>query len=330
MLNQGTLKFISLTNLNQEKIKLNDVFYTNSASALVSDPLIDMNWPGRPKRNGPAVTTDLQRPRRASPVLGTRRRSSSRGSSETDLSICLSAAAADSGAGPGQFLKILLICPLNYFFLFVLGNVSFALPGTGSSSTPTTSGKPPIFPLSEKPLGCSSRSSTDLNRSDFHSAITKYWVLWKIINSLFDYFRRHCYSTFSSFNPNEPAPPHPTPTKRTKASNALASRPYSAFIPRASNSTALKRTSFELEPDSLDRDQQVETGRRKSDFLSRYECLMTRAQAVIQAMDGLDFDQRKKKDVTDSDEEVEFNEEEVLQLCKGNEKKPRFLFVTRE
>jgi hypothetical protein len=83
-----------------------------------------------------------------------------------------------------------------------------------------------------------------------------------------------------------------------------------------------------LDPDSLDRDQQVEAGRRKSDYLSRYECLMTRAQAVMQAMDGLDFDERKKKENPDSDEEVEFNEEEVLQLCKGisHSNKSAFLY----
>jgi len=131
-------------------------------------------------------------------------------------------------------------------------------------------------------------------------------------------FRRHILNAaYSTFNPNEPAPPHPSPNKRTKSSNALASRPHSAFIPRFNNTVSLKCASFEIDKDDVNQEARAEVSRRKSDFLSRYECLMNRAQALMQAMDGLEIDESRKKDVSDSDAEIEFNEEEVLQLCKG-------------
>jgi hypothetical protein len=87
-------------------------------------------------------------------------------------------------------------------------------------------------------------------------------------------------TTSPAFNPNEPAPPPPTPTKRTKAPNALAARPQSAFIPRPREGP-LKKTSFELEPDVGARANPVPAARRRSDFLSRYESLMQRAQVRI-------------------------------------------------
>lgn len=228
---------------------------SSGTSVPISDPLIDANWPGRPKRNGTTVTSDLPRMRRASPVAtvpssGSRQRSTSRGSSETDLTINVSAASE-----------------------------AFAGPGSGSSSTPSTSGKPPIFPSPERTPNLATRSSQqDLFPShrpseDVPAFVREFAARRRSSNSNSS---PNNAATTSTFNPNEPAPPPPTPTKRTKAPNALAARPHSAFIPRLQGSH--KRTSFELEPDVESRSGPVPAARRRSDFLTRYENLMQRAQ----------------------------------------------------
>ena len=92
--------------------------------------------------------------------------------------------------------------------------------------------------------------------------------------------RRRNNASAASFNPNEPAPPPPTPTKRVKPANALAARPHSAFIPRLEG--AHKKTSFELEPEVGSLTGPVPAARRRSDFLTRYENLMQRAQVLVQ------------------------------------------------
>ena len=102
----------------------------------ISDPLIDANWPGRPKRNGvtTASSEHVSKVRRASPVTAPARpRSSSRGSSETDLTINV-AAAAEASQGTNSN-------------------------STPNSSTPGTSGKPPIFPSPERTPNAGTRTS---------------------------------------------------------------------------------------------------------------------------------------------------------------------------
>ena len=73
----------------------------------------------------------------------------------------------------------------------------------------------------------------------------------------------------------------PVPTKRktstANTSNPALNRPHSAFIPRPN----ARSTSS----DSRQADQQ----RRRSDFVSRYESLLGRAQAAAKAVDELDL-----------------------------------------
>ena len=73
----------------------------------------------------------------------------------------------------------------------------------------------------------------------------------------------------------------PVPTKRKTStanpSNPALNRPHSAFIPRPN----ARSTSS----DSRQADQQ----RRRSDFVSRYESLLGRAQAAAKAVDELDL-----------------------------------------
>jgi len=141
--------------------------------------------------------------RRASPVsASTSTRPRSRGSSDTDLSINVSAASE-----------------------------AFQGPGSGNSSTPSTSGKPPIFPSPER----GTPNLAAANRSSTHELFQTYRPNEDIPAFVREFAaRRRTNATAASatFNPNEPAPPPPTPTKRTKATNALAARPHSAFIPR--------------------------------------------------------------------------------------------------
>ena len=118
----------------------------------------------------------------------------------------------------------------------------------------------------------------------------------------------------------------PVPTKRkttTANANNLNNRPHSAFIPRPNT----RSTSS----DSLKTDQ-----RRRSDFVSRYESLLGRAQAAAKAVDELDLLRLQRNTSAsataseaaaarldeDEDEEtsVDFNEEEVLQRCQDFQK----------
>ena len=106
------------------------------------------------------------------------------------------------------------------------------------------------------------------------------------------------------------SPSETTPTKRKPTPQI---RPQSAFIPQSRKSAANSDT------------------RRRSDFVSRYESLLSRAQAATKAVDELDLLRlQRAKDVqaqaadanSDKDEEesVDFNEEEVLQRCQDFQK----------
>ena len=160
-------------------------------------------------------------------------------------------------------------------------------PGSGGSSTPGTSGKPPIFPAPERPPSIVGRSShPDLFHGLHHQHQPRPNEEVPAFIREFTARRKNSSSSnnnnnASLFNPNEPAPPPPTPTKRTKAPNALAARPHSAFIPRPRDGP-IKKTSFELEPEVGCRSGgPIPAARRKSDFLSRYENLMQRAQVSV-------------------------------------------------
>jgi len=83
-----------------KRFKSNLIFQSKS-SALISDPLDHLNWPGRPKRNSVGIVSESQKSKGPSLVLVTRPRSSSRGSSETDLSLNIFP-SADSGTGLGE------------------------------------------------------------------------------------------------------------------------------------------------------------------------------------------------------------------------------------
>ena len=76
-------------------------------------------------------------------------------------------------------------------------------------------------------------------------------------------------------NSNENTPV-PTKRKSSTATNSPAlNRPHSAFIPRPN----ARSTSSDSRPDQ----------RRRSDFVSRYESLLGRAQAAAKAVDELDL-----------------------------------------
>ena len=223
----------------------------------ISDPLIDMNWPGRPKRNSygesgaasivsaASTVTSVEKRRQVSPPIKTN----------------INAATASSAA-------------------------SITSPSASAS-------KPPIFPTSPKVL---SEAKEDM------PPFMKEFVM-----------RRQ--------NSNESTP---VPTKRKTTASSSPSRPHSAFIPRPN----ARSTSS----DSIKSGDQ----RRRSDFVSRYESLLSRAQAAAKAVDELDL-LRLQRNTTasstsdaaaaavedDEDEEetsVDFNEEEVLQRCQDFQK----------
>ena len=117
-------------------------------------------------------------------------------------------------------------------------------------ATTATASKPPIFPTSPKVL-------TEASIKEDMPPFMKEFVMRRQNNS----------------NENTPVP---TKRKSSTATNSPAlNRPHSAFIPRPN----ARSTSSDSRPDQ----------RRRSDFVSRYESLLGRAQAAAKAVDELDL-----------------------------------------
>jgi hypothetical protein len=90
------------------------------------------------------------------------------------------------------------------------------------------------------------------------------------------------------FNPNESAPPKPD----------SSARPQSAVIPQA---------RYKVQPVQP---VPVQSSRRKSDFMERYEELTIRAAAAMKRADSV------VEGANSGPAEIEFNEEEVLKTCQ--------------
>jgi hypothetical protein len=220
---------------------------STSHNVPISDPLIDINWPGRPKRNSFGEWSPEKR-RQVSPPIK--------------------------------------------------NNITTSSPSSPSITTsPGTSSKPPIFPSPKLPT-----SSNDDMPPFMKEFVMRRQSSMENTNN-------------NNNNNNQQGAATPTPTKRKSVQGSPSSispmRPQSAFIPRPSARSVLNSEN------KSSQDQ-----RRRSDFISRYESLMNRAQAATKAVDELDIlrqNEAKGADVEDDEEDVEsvdFNEDEVLQRCQ--------------
>ena len=154
---------------------------------------------------------------------------------------------------------------------------SFSASNTTSVSPSATASKPPIFPTSPKVL-------TEASLKEDMPPFMKEFVMRRQNNS----------------NENTPVPTK-RKTSTANTSNPALNRPHSAFIPRPN----ARSTSS----DSRQADQQ----RRRSDFVSRYESLLGRAQAAAKAVDELDLLrlQRNTAQATPSMNDPQASEEAV-------------------
>ena len=350
----------------------------SSMSVPISDPLIDANWPGRPKRNNNSVTPPTftsvddeqkmfdssnsavappRRPRRqmSSPTL----KKTSNEPTESDRngnvvkgnqsSLQLNISVAQSN----NISKTTDVDPE--------ANNNTSVNFNTSTHTNTSLGKPPLpsSPPSSAPILLKNTEKTpyfpnnDLEKNESSEnmpAFMKEFVMRR---------RNSQREIHNEFNPDEKAPPKFLSSSKKLGDPSLPSRPHSAFIPRNPLSGSKKTTSpATCKSDTTnsnnapsqsvgDSSKPLPPTRRRSDFVTKYEFLVSKAQKALQVVDKLETivtknqentsegiesstsnemdrklfnDQGEGACLTDDDDEeiadVDFNEEEVLKRCR--------------
>ena len=308
---------------------------SNSPTIPISDPLIDVNWPGRPKRNSVGVHTglppinandDYNASETTSPTVIIPPRRQRRQMSSPTLKKISPLPAAEIELN-GKIVK----SPLQI-------NIAAAQNSIGSqshnsdydtsyqpdssnnnsaahTSSSTYSGKPPIFPLPsssttplvpkyvDKPL----RTKMSENNNEPESPETMPAFMKEFVMR-----RKNSQRDLNiEFNPDEKIPPpHLSPGKRTMSGTSVSSvRPHSAFIPRStiqefkgSPQSTIKcdipQVQFKSSESAGESCKPLVPSRRRSDFVMRYENLMNRAETALKSVDNYETvtNKEKKKD----------------------------------
>ena len=344
----------------------------------ISDPLIDANWPGRPKRNNNSVTpptfTSVDEDQKmfdtsnsaVAPPRRPRRQMSSPTFKKTANEPTESDRNGNVVKGNNSSLQLnISVAQSNN--ISKIANVDPEANNNASANLNTSThsntslGKPPLpsSPPSSAPILLKNTEKTpyfpnnDLDKTESSEnmpAFMKEFVMRR---------KNSQKEIHNEFNPDEKAPPQFLSSSKKLGDPSLPSRPHSAFIPRNSLSGSKKATSpatFKTETTNSnnvpsksleDSSKPLPPTRRRSDFVTKYEFLVSKAQKALQTVDKLETivtknqenttegierstsnemdrkvfnDQGKGACLTDDDDEeiadVDFNEEEVLKRCR--------------
>ncbi len=96
--------------------------------------------------------------------------------------------------------------------------------------------------------------------------------------------------------------------QKTAMTAALPQRPQSAFISRKTHNEAMESGGGKSAANGGG-------NRRRSEYSTKFETLMSRAQAAAKAVDNLE-NLDNPDEVVSEEEDIDFNEEEVLQRCQ--------------
>ena len=350
----------------------------------ISDPIIDANWPGRPKRNNftgnsPSPPSSVGNDQKGIdhnsqnvivPPRRTRRQMSSPTFKKQVLTNTENERNGNQKKKHSPPLQVnLAAAQIN--LLKINSSETDPIQGYNNNSSVQVSNhssktkKPPIFP-SSPPSSASilPKSSNEKITHESSNQVEEKEASENMPPFMREFVMRRKNSQrefHNEFNPDEKAPPQfPTPMKKpVMANSALPCRPHSAFIPRAIASdskdvSAAKKQLQNSESQVLEGNPISESSkplppaRRRSDFVTRYEYLMDKAQKAIQVVDKYESVVNKRQSVTESNitqgdssdknnitqsneakglvgcgdedddeiEDVDFNEEEVLRKCR--------------
>ena len=326
----------------------------------ISDPMIDLHWPGRPKRNSFTGGDNLVSQDSASITAAL-------------ATASVTATSASSATLTSANIKRRQVSPPIKTNLPVVTSASATTPSPGTSS------KPPIFPVGNsissppiiKPVAAVSNSD-DLppfmkefvlrrNNNQQQTNSSKGMNPFSLIFVKLIYFDSRVF-----FGPDLTYYIYLlhfldlTPEAAKRRLNQT--RPQSAFIPRSRPTASSSQSGSSAQVEQGGQVGGLPTSprssssdiRRRSDFVSRYESLLNRCQAATKAVDELDLLRLQKaasanqsagsnsqdlvphhhdlvvvqdpaaiEDIINDEEEiadVDFDEEEVLQKCQEFQK----------
>ena len=301
----------------------------------ISDPIIDANWPGRPKRNNftghspppPSSVGEDQKgiDHNSQNVIVPPRRTRRQMSSPTFKKQVLTNTENERNGNQKKKHSPPLQVNLAAAQINILKNNSLETDPIQSCNNNSSvqvanysskTKKPPIFPSSPPSSASILPKSNEKITHESSNQVEEKGASENMPPFMREFVMRRKNSQrefHNDFNPDEKAPPQfPTPMKKPVIANsALPCRPHSAFIPRAiasdSRDVSAPKTHQESSESQgtegnpiLESSKPLPPARRRSDFVMRYEYLMDKAQKAIQVVDKYESVVNKRQSGTES------------------------------